>query len=258
MRLENKIVLVTGAANGLGAGIVEALLAQGAKVALADVNEPALAATRARLDASASRTAAFLTDVADEAAIERFVAGAVAAFGRIDGLVNNAGIIAMGAALQESRAAFEAQFSVNVSGLFACCKAAARQFIAQGQGGAIVNIASNAGKVGFPAMAGYNSSKAAVINLTRTLAAEWASHAINVNAVCPGSVATPMLRNVAEYLSSQSGEPAERHFERMVPGQLKRHIQPVEVGEVVAFLLSKQAQIIRGQSINVDGGETPY
>jgi NAD(P)-dependent dehydrogenase (short-subunit alcohol dehydrogenase family) len=258
MRLENKIVLVTGAANGLGAGIVEALLAQGAKVALADVNEPALAATRARLDASASRTAAFVTDVADEAAIERFVAGAVAAFGRSDGLVNNAGIIAMGAALEEGRAAFEAQFSVNVSGLFACCKAAARQFIAQGQGGAIVNIASNAGKVGFPAMAGYNSSKAAVINLTRTLAAEWASHSINVNAVCPGSVATPMLRNVAEYLSSQSGLPAEQHFERMTPGQLKRHIQPVEVGEVVAFLLSKQAQIIRGQSINVDGGETPY
>jgi NAD(P)-dependent dehydrogenase (short-subunit alcohol dehydrogenase family) len=107
-------------------------------------------------------------------------------------------------------------------------------------------------------MAGYNSSKAAVINLTRTLAAEWANHAINVNAVCPGSVATPMLRNVAEYLSSQSGEPAEQHFERMTPGQLKRHIQPVEVGEVVAFLLSKSAQIIRGQSINVDGGETPY
>jgi NAD(P)-dependent dehydrogenase (short-subunit alcohol dehydrogenase family) len=258
MRLENKIVLVTGAANGLGAGIVEALLAQGAKVALADVNEPALTSTRARLDASANRTASFVVDVTDEAAIQRFVSGAVAAFGRIDGLVNNAGIIAMGAAIEEGWTAFEGQFAVNVGGLFACCKAAARQFIAQGQGGAIVNIASNAGKVGFPAMAGYNASKAAVINLTRTLAAEWAAHAVNVNAVCPGSVATPMLRNVAEYLSSQTGMPAEQHFERMVPGQLKRHILPVEVGEIVAFLLSKPAQIIRGQSINVDGGETPY
>ena len=194
----------------------------------------------------------------DEAAVERFVSGAVAAFGRIDALVNNAGVICMGAALEESQAQLDLQFAVNVGGLFACCKAAAQRFIAQGTGGAIVNIASNAGKVGFPAMAGYNASKAAVINLTRTLAAEWAPQRINVNAVCPGSVETPMLRNVADFLSSQSGQPAEQHFSRMVPAQLKRHIQPVEVGRVVAFLLSDEAEIIRGQAINVDGGETPY
>jgi NAD(P)-dependent dehydrogenase (short-subunit alcohol dehydrogenase family) len=258
MTLESKVTLVTGAANGLGAGIVEALLARGAKVALADVNEAALAATRARLDAAGGRTIGLVGDVTDEAAIERFVSGVVAAFGRVDALVNNAGVIHMGEALRESQAQLDFQFAVNVGGLFACCKAAARQFIAQGTGGAIVNIASNAGKVGFPAMAGYNASKAAVINLTRTLAAEWAHQRINVNAVCPGSVATPMLHNVADFLSSQTGLPAEQHFGRMVPAQLKRHIQPIEVGRVVAFLLSDEAEIIRGQSINVDGGETPY
>jgi meso-butanediol dehydrogenase/(S,S)-butanediol dehydrogenase/diacetyl reductase len=258
MKLEDKVALVTGAANGLGAGIVEALLAQGARVALADINAPALQATQARLDPLGDRTIGLVADVTDEAAIEHLVAGAVAAFGRVDALVNNAGVIAMGEALQEGSDRFDFQFAVNVGGLFACCKATARRFIAQQSGGAIVNIASNAGKVGFPAMAGYNASKAAVINLTRTLAAEWASHRINVNAVCPGSVATPMLRNVAEFLSSQTGQPADQHFGRMVPAQLKRHIQPVEVGRVVAFLLSDEAEIIRGQSINVDGGETPY
>jgi len=258
MSLDNRIALVTGAAKGLGEGIVEALLASGARVALADIDEAALGATRARLDPAGERTIAVVADVADEAAVERAVAAAVAAFGRIDALVGNAGVIAMGAALDEGKAQFDWQFSVNVAGLFACCKAAARRFIAQGSGGAIVAIASNAGKVGFPAMAGYNASKAAVISLTRTLAAEWAPHRINVNAVCPGSVATPMLREVAEFLSGQTGLSADQHFSQMVPAQLERHIQPIEVGRVVAFLLSDEAEIIRGQSINVDGGETPY
>jgi len=258
MSLDNRIALVTGAAKGLGEGIVEALLASGARVALADIDEAALGATRARLDPAGERTIAVVADVADEAAVERAVAAAVAAFGRIDALVGNAGVIAMGAALDEGKAQFDWQFSVNVAGLFACCKAAARRFIAQGSGGAIVAIASNAGKVGFPQMAGYNASKAAVINLARTLAAEWAPHGINVNAVCPGSVATPMLRDVAAFLSARSGRPAEEHFGAMVPAQLGRHIQPVEVGRVVAFLLSDAATIIRGQAINVDAGATPY
>ena len=149
----------------------------------------------------------------------------------------------MSPALEEPAERFADQFAV--AGLFSCCKATARRFIAQSEGGAIVNVASNAGK-------------AAVINLTRTLAAEWAGHGIDVNAVCPGSVATPMLRNVAEFLSAQSGESADAHFARMVPKQPGRHIQPVEVGRVVAFLLSPGAAIIRGQAVNVDGGETPY
>jgi NAD(P)-dependent dehydrogenase (short-subunit alcohol dehydrogenase family) len=97
-----------------------------------------------------------------------------------------------------------------------------------------------------------------VINLTRSLAREWAAEGINVNAVCPGSVATPMLRSVAEELSKKTGTGADALFAGMVPGQLGRHIQPIEVGRVVAFLLSEAAAIIRGQAINVDGGETPY
>ncbi|MCB1496815.1 MAG: SDR family oxidoreductase, partial [Bauldia sp.] len=126
------------------------------------------------------------------------------------------------------------------------------------KGGAIVNIASNAGKVGFGNMAAYNASKAAVINLTRSLAGEWAAAGVNVNAVCPGSVATPMLREVAAELERDGLGDAATLFAGRVPAQLKRHVEPVEVGRIVAFLLSDAAVIIRGQSINIDGGETPY
>jgi NAD(P)-dependent dehydrogenase (short-subunit alcohol dehydrogenase family) len=126
------------------------------------------------------------------------------------------------------------------------------------EGGAIVNIASNAGKVGFPNMPAYNASKAAVINLTRSLSKEWSHQKINVNAVCPGSVATPMLLEVADNLEKAGIGDAKTLFAGMVPGQIGRHVQPLEVGRVVAFLLTDAAVIIRGQSVNVDGGETPY
>jgi NAD(P)-dependent dehydrogenase (short-subunit alcohol dehydrogenase family) len=130
--------------------------------------------------------------------------------------------------------------------------------IRAGHGGAIVNVASNAGKVGYPNMAAYNASKAAVISLTRSLSAEWAPHRINVNAVCPGGVDTPMLYGVAEWLSPRLEIAAASLHAQMKPRQMDRHIQPVEIGRVVAFLLSDHAAIIRGQAINVDGGDTPY
>ena len=258
MILRDRVVVVTGAARGLGAGIAEAVLEAGARVVLSDLRQNEVEATAKRLEASGARTAAFAADVTDPAAPERLVAATVARFGRLDGLVNNAGLIEMVPALDADPATLDRQFRVNVTGLYACCQAAARRMIAQAEGGAIVNIASNAGKVGFPNMAGYNASKAAVVSLARSLAAEWAAHRINVNAVCPGSVLTPMLTDVAAWLSPRQGIAADALLARMVPAQLGRHILPAEVGRVVAFLLSDAAVIIRGQSINVDGGETPY
>jgi NAD(P)-dependent dehydrogenase (short-subunit alcohol dehydrogenase family) len=152
--------------------------------------------------------------------------------------------------------AWRREFEVNVGGVVNGAQAARLAFA--GKGGAIVNIASNAGKVGFPNMAAYNASKAAVINLTRSLAREWTAERINVNAVCPGSVATPMLRDVADRLASETGRGSDELFAGMVPAQLGRHIQPIEIGRVVVFLLTDAAEIIRGQSINLDGGDTPY
>ena len=121
-----------------------------------------------------------------------------------------------------------------------------------------MNVSSNCGKAGYPNMAAYNASKAAVLGLTRSLSMEWATDGINVNAVCPGGVDTAMLGGVAEWLSPRLDVPADELLGQMGPVQLGRRIEPVEVGRVIAFLLSDEALIIRGQSISIDGGDTPY
>lgn len=253
--LDGRVVVVTGAARGIGAGIAEAALDAGAAVALLDRDEAAARETARRLDASGKRAFAAGADVTDPASLAAAVAAA-ARLGTISGWVNNAGIVQMIPAANLTPEAWRREFDVNAGGVMNGAQAARRAFA--GRGGAIVNIASNAGKVGFPNMAAYNASKAAVINLTRSLAREWAAERINVNAVCPGSVATPMLREVADQMANELGRSSDQLFAGMVPAQLGRHIQPVEIGRVVVFLLTEAAEIIRGQSINLDGGDTPY
>lgn len=256
--LGDRVVVVTGAGRGLGEGIVEALLDAGARVVVSDLREEDVVAVAQRLDPAGERTLALALDVTDDDAIAVAVAHTVQRFSRLDGWVNNAGVVKLGPALESDRAAWDFELGVNVAGLFSCCRATAAQMVAQGGGGAIVNIASNAGKVGYPNMAAYNASKAAVINLTRSLSGEWAQHGINVNCVCPGGVDTPMLAGVAEWLAERTGQDAAELLAGMGAAQLGRRIRPVEVGRVVAFLLSDEATIIRGQAINVDGGDTPY
>ena len=253
--LEGGVVVVTGAARGIGAAIVEAALAAGAHVALIDRDEATARETARRLDSSGKRALAVVADVTDAVSLAR-AAKAAAQLGTIRGWVNNAGVVQMIAASDLTSEAWRGEFEVNVGGVVNGAQAARLAFA--GKGGAIVNIASNAGKVGFPNMAAYNASKAAVINLTRSLAREWAGERINVNAVCPGSVATPMLRDVADRLSKEIGRSSNELFAGMVPAQLGRHIQPIEIGRIVVFLLTDAAEIIRGQSINLDGGDTPY
>jgi meso-butanediol dehydrogenase/(S,S)-butanediol dehydrogenase/diacetyl reductase len=254
--LAGHAILVTGAARGIGAGIVEAALAAGGTVALIDLDSEAAKETAQRLDPTGSRTFATVADVADPASLGRAAAAAATRLGPLGGWVNNAGIVQMIPAKDISPEAWGREFQVNVAGVMNGAQAAFRAFA--GNGGVIVNIASNAGKVGFPNMAAYNATKAAVINLTRSLAREWAADRVNVNAVCPGSVATPMLRGVADRLSAETGKSSDALFAGMVPAQLGRHIQPIEIGRVVAFLLSEAAEVIRGQAINLDGGDTPY
>jgi len=258
MLLEGRTVFVTGAARGMGRGIAEAVAEAGAAVALGDLDLAAVEETARLVEAAGGRAVALALDVTDGASIEAAVARTVKALDGLHGWVNNAGLLRMAPALEATVDDWEAHARVNVSGLFACCQAAARQMIGRGAEGAIVNIASNAGKVGYANMAAYNASKAAVISLTRSLAAEWAHHGINVNAVCPGGVQTPMLAAVADWIAARQGSDPSQLLERMVPAQLGRHVQPIEVGRVVAFLLSPQAAIIRGQAINADGGDTPY
>lgn len=254
-RLEGRVYMVSGGAGGLGRGIAEALLADGASVSLIDLISPDEAA--AEVDPSRSRTLCLEGDVTDEAAVDSSVAETLERFGRLDGAVNNAGALALDAAWDARAEDWERQLRVNVTGSFLLARAVGRALREQ-NGGAIVNVSSNCGKAGYPNMAAYNASKAAVLGLTRSLSMEWAEHGINVNAVCPGGVDTPMLEDVANWLSPRLEVSADELLEGMGAAQLGRRIEPVEVGRVVAFLLSDDAKIIRGQAISVDGGDTPY
>jgi meso-butanediol dehydrogenase/(S,S)-butanediol dehydrogenase/diacetyl reductase len=257
MNLQNKIIVVTGAGRGIGRGIAEACADAGASVVACDVNFEAAQETAQLLVQKGQRALALALDVTKRDEIENAIARAVETFGRVDGWVNNAGVVKMDAALDTNLQDWDWHFQVNVSALFLCCQLAAKH-MAQTGGGAIVNIASNAGKVGYNNMAAYNASKAAVINLTRSLANEWAPYNINVNAVCPGGVNTPMLLRVAEFYAARFGGDPHAMVKDMKPKQMNRLIEPIEVGRVVAFLLSDDAYIVRGQSINADGGDTPY
>ena len=260
--LKDKVIFITGSARGIGLGIARAVLEAGARVTISDLEEQALAEARGSLlaELEISEDYIFTTpmDVSDETSVEKALTATQEHYGVLNGLVNNAGIIRLGANLDASVEDWRVQMEVNVIGTHNCSRAFAKKLIDNKQSGAIVNIASNAGKVGYPNMAGYNASKAAVINLTRTLSAELSEHNINVNAICPGGVYTPMLIDVAEVIGQRIGEDGSELIKTMVPAQLGRHIEPVEIGRVVTFLLSDNANIIRGQSINADGGDTPY
>lgn len=260
--LKDKVVFVTGSARGIGLGVARAVLEASGRVTLADLDQETLDEAKqsllAALQIPAAQIYCTVVDVTDEASVRQALSATKNYFGALNGLVNNAGVIRMGANLDASADDWRLQMEVNVIGTHICCNAFAQQLIDSNQSGAIVNIASNAGKVGYPNMAGYNASKAAVINLTRTLSAEWSEKNINVNAICPGGVYTPMLLEVAEVIGKRIGEDPGELIKTMVPAQLGRHIQAIEIGRVAAFLLSDNATIIRGQSINADGGDTPY
>jgi NAD(P)-dependent dehydrogenase (short-subunit alcohol dehydrogenase family) len=258
MLLKNQVILVTGAGQGIAQSIALTAAQEGARVCVTDRKLESLGETESLLKAQGADYLSLEMYVTRDDQITNVMGKTTAHFGALNGLVNNAGVFLPEPSLEMTKKNIQQQFSVNVIGVLMSCQAAARIMMAQDSGGRIVNIASNAGKVGFPGYVAYSASKAAVINLTQTLAKEWAPYSINVNAVCPGGVDTPMLRSVSEHIAGKTGEEAEEIFQRLLPPQLGRHVQPYEIGQVVAFLLSDQAQIIRGQSISIDGGETPY
>ena len=257
MRLRDRVYLITGGAGGIGAGTARAVLEEGGRAVLADLDGGAAQDAARRLDPSGDSAWGLACDVADPGQAERAAAETASRFGRLDGAVNAAGAVFLDEAWDSRSDDWTRTFDINVTGTFLTARAVGRRLRETG-GGAIVNVASNCGKAGYPNMAAYNSSKAAVIGLTRSLAMEWAADGINVNALCPGGVDTPMLAGVAEWLSPRLETPAAQLLAGMGPAQLGRRVEPVEVGRVAAFLLSDDALIIRGQAISVDGGDTPY
>lgn len=250
--------IVTGGTGGIGRAIVELLLAQGAKVVIADLKEDTVRATADALGGAAAGSFGIAIDVASEASVAAGVAASIERLGRIDGLVNCAAIVLHSDPLAIPRADWQRQFEINLFGAYDISRLVALHMIEAGIKGAIVSIASEAGKKGHKESLAYSASKAGLISMTRMLSESLAPHDINVNCVCPGGVATPMLREVSVAYSGFTSEPAPAIFDKMLSQQLVRHLQPVEVARVTSFLLTDDAMLIRGQAVNADAGETPY
>jgi NAD(P)-dependent dehydrogenase (short-subunit alcohol dehydrogenase family) len=247
--------VVTGAAGGIGRAIAEHLVAQGARVVVADLKQDAVAATA---KAIGSRSHGVAMDVGSPDSIAAGIEASGKHLGRLDGLVNCAAIVRHSGPLEISWEDWRKQFEINLFGTYEASRLVAKQMIATGTRGAIVSIASEAGKKGHVESLAYSASKAALISMTRMLSEALAGHDINVNCVCPGGVATPMLREVSVAYSGVTGEEPEAIFDKMISQQLVRHLQPIEVARVVSFLLSDDAMLVRGQAVNADAGETPY
>ena len=250
-----KGLVITGAAGGIGRAIAEHLTAQGARVVVSDFREEAVAAT---VKAIGGKSYGVAMDVGSPDSIAAGIAAAETHLRRIDGLVNCAAIVTHSDPLEISWNDWRKQFEVNLFGAYEASRLVAKRMIATGTRGAIVSIASEAGKKGHAESLAYSASKAALISMTRMLSEALAGHDINVNCVCPGGVATPMLREVSVAYSGVTGEKAEAIFDKMISQQLVRHLQPIEVARVVSFLLSDDALLVRGQAVNADAGETPY
>jgi glucose 1-dehydrogenase len=240
--LDGRVIVITGAAQGIGEACVRLLHADGAKVALWDVDD-------ARGKALASELGAFYApcNVASKAEVDAALAATVAALGRIDGLVNNAGIFKASPFLDISEADWDAVLDVNLKGSFLVGQAVARQMAAQGSGGAIVNMSSVNGRLTIPSIASYNASKGGIDQLTRVMALSLAEHHIRVNGVAPGTIATELATK-----SVLTSEEAKARIMSRTP--MKRLGEPGEIASVVAMLLSDAASYMTGETVLVDGG----
>lgn len=225
---------------------------------LADRLEAELETTAAALGGSAAGVFAVPMDISEPASVEFAVAAAGEFLGAVDGLANVAGIVRHADPLEVPRSDWEAVFAVNVFGAYDVSRRVAAMMVAGGVHGSIVQVASEAGKVGHRDSLAYSASKAALINITRMLSLSLAAHDINVNCVCPGGMPTAMLREVADAYSPLTGVGADELFDQMTSPQLGRHPQPREVARTISYLLSDDAFMIRGQAVNVDAGDTPY
>ena len=245
--LDGRVAVVTGAAGGLGAPIAEGLADAGAFVVCADAaTEPNRALAR-RL--GPERAEAVAVDVRDEASVQSLAERAAAVSGRIDVLVTCAGIGGRGPAADYDDGTWADVIDVNLTGTFRVCRAVGRRMIAQPHGGAIVNIASVVGAVGLAGSVGYQASKGGVIQMTRTLAVEWAPHSVRVNAISPGHVATPLVRRQWE------AEPELKdHFESRTP--LGHLAEPADMVGAAVFLAGPASTMVTGQILAVDGGYT--
>lgn len=244
-RFEGLVVLVTGAASGIGKATALRLSEEGASLLCVDINGAGAVATAE----ACGNAASMQVDVSDPAACDAAVAEARARFGRLDGLANVAGVGSFGHAAATSDAEWQRVIGINLTGVFQMTRAALPAI--EAQGGAIVNIASAAGLVATPYAAAYSASKSGVVGLTRSVAAEYARRGVRVNAICPGAVDTPLIAGGFDAIEGVDLD----LFARMTP-LIGPVAQPEDVAAAVAFLLSSDARFVTGTTLAVDGGQT--
>lgn len=243
-RLANQVAIVTGAASGIGAAIAERLVLDGARVVLADIDEDQVRKTAAGLESRGFSVFGSVVDITKKDRVNDLVDQVIARFGTIDILVNNAGIIRDGFIANITEQDWDQVLDVNLKGAFLCCQSVF-PVMKEKQAGKIVNIASRAwlGNIG---QANYSASKGGLVSLTRTLALEFARYQINVNAVAPGLIDTPMTRGMPE-----------KSRERLLQMQPTGKMGTVDdIAAAVSFLVSDDARFITGQILHVDGGKS--
>ena len=243
MKLAGKVALVTGAAQGIGKAVALLLARNGADIAVSDINLEKAAETAKEIEAMGRKAMAIKVDVANSGDVERMVQTILERFGQIDVLVNNAGIARDKLILRMTEEDWDAVLDINLKGTFNCTKAVVKHMSKQ-RSGKIVNIASVVGEMGNAGQANYSASKAGVIGFTKTIAREFAQRGINVNAIAPGYIQTPMTEALPEK--------AKEELKNMIP--LERLGQPEDVAEAVLFLVSDASDYITGQVLNVNGG----
>lgn len=255
-RFENKVVIITGAGSGLGQASAIQIAKEGAKLVLVDLNPAGLEETKTKAleIAPAVETLLITANVADEKAVENFVNETVQKFGKIDGFFNNAGIegkqnLTEDFGIEE----FQKVLSVNLNGVFYGMKYVLKVMKEQGFG-SIVNTASVGGIRGVGNQSGYAASKHGVVGLTRNSAIEYGQFGVSIKAIAPGAIMTPMVEGSLRQIGGDNWKEVGKEF--VQPNPMKRFGKPEEVGYLVAFLLSNQADFINGAVIPIDGGQS--
>lgn len=248
--LAGQTVVITGGAKGIGFSTAEAFVRQGAHVALLDMDAAALDAAVAALKAAGGQAMAVQASVTDAEAVERAFQAVEQAWGRIDVLVNNAGVSANKPTLEVTVDEWRRAVDINLTGVFLCAQAAGRRMVPAGSG-SIINLASMYGVVAAPDRAAYCATKGAVVLLTETLAVEWGPLGVRVNALAPGYVETDLVRDLAA-----RGRLDPERLKQRTP--LRRMAQPAEMADLAVFLASRQAAYITGHTLVADGGWSRY
>ena len=249
MRLADKVAIITGAGSGMGKTAALLFAAEGAKVAAADVNEGPVKETVAEIAKAGGQALALRADVSKAPDVERMVADAVAKFGKLDVIYNNAGIEGESAFLSNmTEEAFDRVIAINLRGVFLGMKFALPHMM-KARSGSIINTASIAGLVGIKGGAAYSAAKAGVIAMTRVAAVEYGRYNIRVNAICPGAIETPMAERIRA-----GATPNPAAIKRI--SLLERMARPDEIAKVALFLASDDASFATGAPFIIDGGWT--